>query len=47
MHTCEYPNCGAEYPSALAAAECEETDRVEDDNTREWFSKYQDGRGRE
>jgi len=26
----------------LAAAECEDADRVDDRNTREWFAKHND-----
>jgi hypothetical protein len=40
MYVCEYPTCGAEYTSAFAAVECEEQDRKEDRNTRQWFSGY-------
>lgn len=37
LHTC--PSCTAEYTSPLAAAECEEADRMADLNTRQWFKR--------
>lgn len=40
MFRCEYPNCGAEYTSALAAAICEDEDADRDHNTRGWAKRY-------
>jgi hypothetical protein len=40
MFACEYPNCGAEYTSALAASICEDEDAERDRNSRQWFSGY-------
>jgi hypothetical protein len=39
LYVCEYPNCGAEYTSALAAAFCEDDDRERDANTQGWFTR--------
>jgi hypothetical protein len=39
MYACEYPNCGAEYTSPLAAATCYDEDAERDQNTRGWFSR--------
>jgi hypothetical protein len=40
LYACEH--CGAEYPSQLAASECEETDRAEDLHNRQYFSRGRD-----
>lgn len=39
MFTC--PVCGTEWRSELARDECEENDRREDLNTRQFFANYQ------
>ena len=38
MHSCS--ECGSEYTSSWAAAQCEDDDRAEDMNTRQWFSNF-------
>lgn len=35
-YTCGW--CDAQYSSALAASECEDADRVEDQNNRQWIA---------
>lgn len=44
MFVCEYPECGAEYTSALAAALCEDDDRERDANTRGYFGRHDPNR---
>ena len=41
-HTCDV--CGAEYTTPLAAGMCAEDDLLQDQNTREWFTKYRDNK---
>lgn len=44
MFQCD--ECPAEYTSAMAAAECGETDRVEDARERAWVKAHPTGRVR-